>query len=288
MQPTAEQTKRNLRPAVDRPLLRLWHRLASASLLAALALTCGGCRIDTHKGAEGKDNVSIQTPLGALNVKTDTPAVLARIGLPAYPGAVADKKKTGKDSDSSSADVDMSFGGFHLRVLAAGFTTGDCPERVHDYYRKALAQYGDVIECRGQQPIGDRKRTGQGLTCSDEKYVHTDTDGGHTDQGNSARDTELKAGSPSRQHIVSFSGKDGGTHFWPGLAGTAARPHRLDVPSFALRPSASRRVCDLRRPLTTHAPSHTGKALSAVTCRPHLLPAVCRRHAAAIALARNA
>ncbi len=188
----------------DSPLLRI---IASASLVLALA----GCRIDTHRGDNGEHHVSIQTPVGGMNVKTDAAVLPAKLGLPAYPGAVSEKHND-KD-DNGSADVDLSFGDFHLRVLAAAFTTPDSPDRVRTFYTGALAQYGDVLECRNDQPVGNLKRTGQGLTCAHDKHVHSDIQSDNAHIRTNAGDTELKAGSPSRQHIVSFSPKDGGTRF---------------------------------------------------------------------------
>jgi hypothetical protein len=175
---------------------------------ALLLLPLAGCYVSSKKGANGDDNVNISTPLGGMSVKTDTNAVQAKLGLPLYPGAVPEKKK---ENDSSSADVNMNFGPFHLRVLAMGFTTPDSPDKVREYYKKALAQYSDVIECRHSQPIGTPTKTGLGLTCSEDNHVHANT--GAAEKKERESETELKAGSASRQHIVSFEAKDGGTKF---------------------------------------------------------------------------
>ena len=45
-----------------------------------------GCHVDEHKNGDS-DNVKIETPFGGLQVRTNDAAVLADIGLPAYPGA---------------------------------------------------------------------------------------------------------------------------------------------------------------------------------------------------------
>lgn len=165
-----------------------------------------GCSVETHDGAhgDGKD-VAIKTPLGGMSVKTDAAAVQSRLGLPLYPGAVLKKQSKG---DDSSADVNMSFGSFHLRVLAMGFESDDAPEKVSAFYRKALTEYSDVIECRGKQPIGKPEKTGLGLTCDDDGEGHSSTKKKHNND-----ETELKAGSPSKQHIVSFKAAGGGTEF---------------------------------------------------------------------------
>ncbi len=173
---------------------------AFACVLPVLLLT-SGCRIQNTKG-QG-DGVSMQTPMGGLDVKTDPAAVLTKVGLPAYPGAQAIAQK-GDDKDA--ADVNLSFGSFHLQVLAAGLQTADDPGKVETFYRKALAQYSDVIACRDQQAVGTPAKTGMGLTCDDDKHVHTGK------MKESGRDgLELKAGSPTRQHIASISQRDGAT-----------------------------------------------------------------------------
>lgn len=174
---------------------------AAALSLCALLPVLAGCRIHTSKS--DKDGVSLDTPMGSLNVKTDPAAVLTKVGLPAYPGSQA-IPQSGEDKDA--ADVNLSFGSFHLQVLATGLQTNDDPAKVETFYRTALAQYSDVIACRDQQPVGTPVRTGMGLTCSDDKHVHT---GKMKDSGQEG--LELKAGSPTRQHVVSIHEKNGAT-----------------------------------------------------------------------------
>ena len=170
-----------------------------------LVLAAVGCKVETNNNRQGRKDVDISTPLGGMSVKTDSAAVQAKLGLPVYPGAVPEKKK---GDDSSSADVDMSFGSFHLRVLAMGFDSTDAPDKITTFYRKELSQYSDVILCRNKQPVGTPTRTGLGLTCADDNHVHA-----HTGINSDDDETQLKAGSPSRQHIVSFKPSGSGTHF---------------------------------------------------------------------------
>ena len=177
-----------------------------AALLLPLSLS--GCMVTSRDGGKGDKGVDISTPLGGMSVKTDSGSVQAKVGLPLYPGAVAEKKK---GDDESSADVNMNFGGFHLRVLAMSFTSTDTPDKVRAYYQKALAQYGDVIECRDKKPVqGSPAKTALGLSCTDDNHVHAGANISVTD---SHSETELKTGSPSRQHIVAFQPQAGGTKF---------------------------------------------------------------------------
>ena len=102
----------------------------------------------------------------------------------------------------------MNFGAFHLRVLAMGFTSSDDPTKVSNFYRKALSQYSDVIVCHNKQPVATPVKTGLGLTCADDNKVHS---GSY--ESSDSDETELTAGAPSRQHIVTLKAQDGGTRF---------------------------------------------------------------------------
>ena len=176
--------------------------LAVTASLAAFLLS--GCRIVDHKDKDGKnDNVAISTPFGSMKVKTNDDADVSSIGLAVYPGAVPAKDG---DKDHDSADVDMSFGDFHLGVKAASFQTSDSTDKVIAFYRGDMARYGEVIECRGDHTIGNPTRTSQGLTCADEDDHH------HVHGSTSSDGIELRAGSEQRRHIVSIETKDDATH----------------------------------------------------------------------------
>lgn len=211
-------------------------RLTSPALFAGLALACllaTGCRVNDQKDGN-KEKVDIQTPFGNMNVNTDKSADTAAIGLTAYPGAKPVNDDNGDDDKSNNADVNMSFGNFHLGVKAATFQTPDAPEKVLAFYRKDMARYGDVIECQGHKTVGSPARTAQGLGCDDNADVRETTnkagaavfsysnnhDGSrHSDDGDGL---ELRAGSRLHQHIVTVESKDGGTRL--GLV-------MLDLPS---------------------------------------------------------
>ena len=177
--------------------------VAGFVVATAVTLAGSGCRVDeTHKG-DGKD-VKIATPFGGMHIKTDDAASeAAAIGMPVYPGATVEKK----DHDSGSADVNMSFGDFQMRVKVVSYRTGDAPPKVEDFYRKALARYGDVILCHGEHVVGTPTQTSEGLTCADSKEntVSTGDTGDHN--------LELKTGSKQHQHVVGIDPDGGGTKF---------------------------------------------------------------------------
>ena len=174
-------------------------KLISLGLLAAVVLS--GCSIE-KKGNNGNEDVKVETPFGGVKVKTND-AVLAETGIPVYPGATPYKQ----EKDPGAADVDMSFGSFHLRVKAVAYQTPDTPEKVRDFYLKALAaRYGDVIECRGKETVGKPTRTKDGLTCEDHNQ-------GKVEIGEVTNKSEfqLKTGSPGHQHIVAVERRSDGT-----------------------------------------------------------------------------
>ena len=175
-----------------RRLLPFAHLLLPALL--------AGCRIDSHKNGDNKD-VSIGTPFGSLNVKTDESHAVAQTGLTPYPGASPVHKH---DDDSGAADVNLSFGNFKLGVHAVELQTPDPQDKVAAFYRKDMTRYGTVITCRGHEAVGQPTRTVDGLGCDDHQAIQSHHLGDDT--------LELRAGSPLRQHIVGLREQDGGTH----------------------------------------------------------------------------
>jgi hypothetical protein len=177
-------------------------------MAAALALACGisGCRVHVDKGANGEDkSVQVDTPFGGMHVNTGQ-TTAADLGLPVYPGA---QIVTDKDNDKS-ADVHMGFGEWELRVKAVNYATPDSQEKVQTFYKKALARYGAVISCQGDQAVGMPVSTPEGLTCQDDSKnskvkVNTGNFNYSSDSGFS-----LKAGSKRHQHIVAFDSSEAG------------------------------------------------------------------------------
>jgi hypothetical protein len=189
---------------------RTIRTIATPLALSTLAcLLLAGCHVADHKNGNN-DNVDIGTPFGSMQVKTNNNTDTSAIGIAAYPGAVPVKDN---DKDSNSADINMSFGSFHLGVRAAGFQTPDSQDKVVAFYRKDLARYGDVIECANDTPIGEPTHTSQGLSCDTKHGAHLSTG----DHG-----VELRTGSELHQHVVDIETHDGGTKI--GLVA-------LDLPS---------------------------------------------------------
>jgi hypothetical protein len=184
------------------------------SLLAVVLSGATGCKVQVDKSSNGEgDNVKIATPFGGISVNKDQTSP-AELGLPAYPGSVLD---TGGDGNRS-AKVDLGFGSWKLRVKTANYSTADNRDQVLNFYRKALSEYGGVIECAGDKPVGLPVTTGEGLSCDHADHSdhsgHSDFDHRFPHSQFHSGDLELKAGSPRHQHIVVFhGGSTSATHF---------------------------------------------------------------------------
>jgi hypothetical protein len=168
------------------------------TVLAMVLAFVGGCKVQVDKSTDGgKHNVKIATPFGGINVNEDQTSA-AELGLAAYPGAVQDTAGEG----NRSAKVDMGFGSWKLRVKVAHYATADRQDQVIAFYRNALSQYGSVIECEGNKPVGLPVSTSEGLTCSDSDS--------HSGEHGGPGDLQLKAGSRHHQHLVLFKDGSGG------------------------------------------------------------------------------
>ncbi len=171
-----------------------------AAVVMVAALVGSGCSVQEKKSSNGNEDVKIETPLGGMKVKTNDSVVVSDIGIAAYPGATVVKQ----DKDNGAADVDMSFGGFHLGVKAVSYLTPDSQEKVLAFYRKELSRYGDVIECKGVTVVGKPTKTSDGLTCENDNHISVRDKAGSSE-------TELKTGSKSHQRIVALEPEQGGT-----------------------------------------------------------------------------
>ncbi|MGD0683282.1 MAG: hypothetical protein ABR990_14675 [Terracidiphilus sp.] len=181
-----------------------------ATLAVSLALAAGmaGCRIQTEKGPNGEDKkVQIDTPFGGIHVNTDQ-TTAADLGLPVYPGAT----QVMDDDHHKSADVQMGFGEWQLKVKAVSYQTTDSQDKVTAFYKKALGRFGNVITCQGNASVGTPAITSEGLTCEEDKSPKVQIDQGNYSVGKG--NLELKAGSKRHQHIVGFENpKEGKTRF---------------------------------------------------------------------------
>lgn len=173
--------------------------------VSVLLCSTTACVVQDKKNGDG-DNVRIHTPVGGLEVHTNTLSP-ADLGLPVYPGATLTAMQR---NSQSSADVQMSFAGWQLRIRVLNYQSLDPRDKIAAFYKNALGPYGDVITCQNNKAIGDPVKTRQGLTCNNDynyniNLATSPKNGDAAASGSGITDTanlELRAGSPRNQHIV--------------------------------------------------------------------------------------
>jgi hypothetical protein len=159
--------------------------------LAVLPLMAA-CSIDVTDDGEGrKKAVDIQSPLGDLSVKTDVDN--PDTGLPVYPGARPMRDK----EEPESADVQLDSAWFDLRVMAAKYEGDASPAAVVEFYKRELAAYGPVTECRGDIDFKGRRGT-QRAVCKERSR---------------SGQVQLVVGTEDQHRIVSVKPRGNGSEF---------------------------------------------------------------------------
>ena len=170
---------------------------------------------DIHVQENGKDqkdkSVDIKTPFGGLQVRTND-VVAKDTGLAVYPGA---RQAPRSEHDESQANVNIATAWFGVKVIALKYESDDSPEKVLDYYKKEMAKYGKVLECKDGKSVGDSGSSSsddsEELTCKDhdkkDHGLNIDVSEHHSDT------TELKVGTKSRQRIVAVKPSGKGSQF---------------------------------------------------------------------------
>ena len=170
--------------------------LFAAAFLSALVLPA--CNVKTEKSSDGKDkNVEISTPFGGLKVNNDADA--RDTGLPVFPNS---RLKPKEENNDNSANVNMSFGKFGLKVVVATYETDATPDKVLDFYRGAVGKYGKVLECKGGSMGGVNIHHND----KNDKELHCDKDG-------NSDVVELKVGTETLQHVVAVKPSGKGSEF---------------------------------------------------------------------------
>jgi hypothetical protein len=126
-------------------------------------------------------------------------ATSKEVGLPVYPGARPHKDEK-EDSPSVQMGVWGSTFGFKLAVMK--MESNDAPERVAEFYKKALAKYGTVLNCSDplqKKTAKDSDKSSNKLTCDDDK----------PEKGGIV----FKAGTKEKQHVVAIQSNGQGSLF---------------------------------------------------------------------------
>jgi hypothetical protein len=173
-------------------------QLTSFVAIGMLVFSLAACSVNVKKDNNGeKKNVDIETPFGGIHVNEN--ADVRDTGLPVYPGA---RPKPKDDSnDEKSANVNISAGGFGIKVVALQYETDDSPAKVETFYQDQLKKFGNVLKCHSSGHGGNYNYHGH----------HGDSEQLKCDGDNNGKNIELKVGNESNQHIVSIQPKDKGT-----------------------------------------------------------------------------
>ena len=175
--------------------LNVQTRLAIA-IAFMVCLTALACSINVKKDGSGEEKkVDIETPIGGIHV--DKGADVHDTGLAVYPGAHI--KPEASSNEDKDANVDLTFLGYGLRVVAIEYLSDDAPDKVIAYYKDQLKKFGNVLECHttGHNVQMDQKDDSRELTCD----------------SHSGKTSELKVGSRDNQHVVAVDPDGKGSSF---------------------------------------------------------------------------
>src|SRR5690349_6208593 len=119
--------------------------LVLAAVLVLVPNTLSGQ--DTSKKDSGKNDdfsVTVHGPQTDAGLIVSARATAKELGLPLYPGAMPHKEK---DDDSPAANLGLWGNSFGFKLVVLKMESKDSPQKVSEYYRKALAKYGPVLDC---------------------------------------------------------------------------------------------------------------------------------------------
>lgn len=152
----------------------------------------------------GATAVRAQNTNMSLELHANENVSASSLGLPHFPTSHPYKG----ESKDSAADVGFTFGSVHFRVMTSRYETNASEDQVIDFYRHALARYGEVLECEHGQPVGALKATNEGLTCSDSHGQHSHLNADYDSH------RQLRSGTPERFRVVALEPSESGdTHF---------------------------------------------------------------------------
>jgi hypothetical protein len=122
-------------------------------------------------------------------------ATAKEVGLPVYSGA-----KLHRDEKDDSPSVQMGIWGsaFGFKLAVMKLESNDAPEKIAEFYKKALAKYGTVLNCSEPSQKPSAKDSNK-LECGDDK----------PEKGGLL----FKAGTKEKQHLVAIQSNGQGSLF---------------------------------------------------------------------------
>ena len=187
-------SKRNARLRYKRMLSSRPSSLAGIALAGITALAATSlmgqekAQKDTSKDKEL--SVTVQGPETGAGLIVSARATAKEVGLPIYPGSMPHKDQDkDKDNDSPAAKLGLWGTSFGFKLVVLKMESKDAPRKVADYYQRALAKFGTVLDCtNAARPQQAKDENSEKLTCGDDK---PETGG-----------MLFKAGTKEKQHIV--------------------------------------------------------------------------------------
>lgn len=160
-------------------------------VLGGLALlVASAASADARGGAQDKDGAGLTFSKQATSKE---------VGLPVYAGA-----KPHKDEKEDSPSVQMGIWGstFGFKLAVMKLESNDAPQKIAEFYKKALAKYGTVLNCSDPSPktsAKDKSGSSNRLDCGDDK----------PEKGGLL----FKAGTKEKQHLVAIQSNGQGSLF---------------------------------------------------------------------------
>jgi len=171
----------------SRPILLVGIALTGITALAAISLM-GQEKAQKDTSKDKEFSVTVQGPETDAGLIVSARATAKEVGLPIYPGSIPHKDQD-KDNDSPAAKLGLWGTSFGFKLVVLKMESKDTPRKVADYYQRALAKYGTVLDCtNAARPQQAKDANSEKLACGDDKR---ETGG-----------MLLKAGTKEKQHIV--------------------------------------------------------------------------------------
>ncbi len=149
------------------PVLKVLLGLLAGGIALLIIVAVAGVylvrrTVHVSESPSGK-GVQIQSPIGSLSVQKEPPeAVLARLGIPAYPGATPDKE---------AAQVSFDFGEEGAKITVVKLETPDPLDKVDAFYRKEL---GSRFQRETKKGIEDIHRRGHLVIKAKDAILYSD------------------------------------------------------------------------------------------------------------------
>ena len=181
----------------DQKMRGAGHRASAFARFATLGAICGAfgavallAASSASAGASG----GMQDKDGA-GVTFSKQATSKEVGLPVYPAA-----KPHKDEKNDSPSVQMGIWGstFGFKLAVMKLESNDPQEKIAEFYKKALAKYGTVLNCSEPSKKPSAKDSNK-LECGDDK----------PEKGGLL----FKAGTKEKQHLVAIQANGQGSLF---------------------------------------------------------------------------